>query len=635
MGTSHHWRWTGAQPLTVDVAQLGLAAIQDVRGNAGALSLFYIATNGDMLNAEQRVAGDSTSWEVQPAFSSAPASAKHVAVKAKQFAFGEAIAGVFDLFVVTTKNEVTRFRQAGLGSGWVRTDPQPFTGDKIQQLATAVDSSGHLQLVGLTKAGGLIRQRQTSAGNSNWNPPQTIAGVSAKQVAVAPNPNNSGMLEIFFVDQHNILSHLRQQNVADDIHGWGNSGPLLQSKPTGKEFVVGQNADGRLELFVIDTTTNLFHIWQTSTVDTTQWSDKTRFPGASAKQVTVASNQDGRLELFYVGTDDDLFHNWQAVPNGDWIGETIIPGYSGKQVGIAQNAGDGHLELLWVDKNNALQHSWQTLPNAGWINTNGTGGSVGTTTPLGGSGNLILRSGNCGLLTDVAVTITLTQDLVYSANGKPSSGGSAKGFSWQLNCVGRIADFAVFQQYVIGFSGSHIYAQVNNWAFDPAAALGFDSIINSPGNLVGLSGHKIRAGYQLSITLTNDGVGNITSGTFLVIDPKGDNVGKKTINVQPSIEGPIVDMQLNLVGPGSGESVTLTSGAGSIEYVASSILTAAEIPPPCAGFMGSMDTAETSNSAYGPMSANSSNVLQQTFSVNVGAVPESLRKRALRPPTPV
>jgi hypothetical protein len=93
-------------------------------------------------------------------------------------------------------------------------------------------------------------------------------------------------------------------------------------------------------------------------------------------------------------------------------------------------------------------------------------------------------------------------------------------------------------------------------------------------------------------------------------------------------------MQLNLVGPGSGESVTLTSGAGSIEYVASSVLTAIDAPPLCSSTFGLADTAEDSNSAYGPMSPSPSNVLQQTFSVNVGAAPERLRKGPRRPPTP-
>jgi hypothetical protein len=163
MGISHHWNWTGAQSLTVNVAQLGVTTGQGVRGNAGALSLFYIATNEEVLNAQQRAAGDSTSWEVQPALSSAPVSQKHVAVKAKQFAFGEATAGVLDLLVVTSKNELMPFRQAGLGSGWMKTDPQPFIGDKIQQLTAAVDSLGQLQLVGVTTSGKVIRQRQASA----------------------------------------------------------------------------------------------------------------------------------------------------------------------------------------------------------------------------------------------------------------------------------------------------------------------------------------------------------------------------------------------------------------------------------------------------------------------------------------
>jgi hypothetical protein len=120
----------------------------------------------------------------------------------------------------------------------------------------------------------------------------------------------------------------------------------------------------------------------------------------------------------------------------------------------------------------------------------------------------------------------------------------------------------------------------------------------------------------------------------LVIDPKGDNVGKKTININASIVGPIVEMQLNLVGPGSGESVIFTSGAGSIEYVASSLLTASATAPFCAGLSGAMLTAETSNTAYGLISADPSNLLQQTFTVSVGGTPFVFHGRTLRPPTP-
>ena len=112
MGTSHHWNWTGAQPLTVNVAQIGLAAIRGARGNAGTLSLFYIATNEEVLNVRQRVAGDSTTWEVQPALSSSAPGTPHVAVKATQFALGEATAGVIDLLVVSTSHEISRDRKS-------------------------------------------------------------------------------------------------------------------------------------------------------------------------------------------------------------------------------------------------------------------------------------------------------------------------------------------------------------------------------------------------------------------------------------------------------------------------------------------------------------------------------------------
>jgi hypothetical protein len=96
MGTSHHWNWTGAQPLTANVAQIGVAVRHDPRGNPGSLSLSYIATDGELLNAEQRFAGDSTSWEFQPALSTTPAAEKRVAVKAKSFAFGEGLSGTLD-----------------------------------------------------------------------------------------------------------------------------------------------------------------------------------------------------------------------------------------------------------------------------------------------------------------------------------------------------------------------------------------------------------------------------------------------------------------------------------------------------------------------------------------------------------
>jgi hypothetical protein len=93
-------------------------------------------------------------------------------------------------------------------------------------------------------------------------------------------------------------------------------------------------------------------------------------------------------------------------------------------------------------------------------------------------------------------------------------------------------------------------------------------------------------------------------------------------------------MQLNLVGPASGETVTFTSGAGTIDYLASSLLAANETFPTCVQFGGDTLTQETANSSYGPMSAEPSNFLQQTFAVNPGGPPLMMKGARLQPPTP-
>lgn len=86
---------------------------------------------------------------------------------------------------------------------------------------------------------------------------------------------------------------------------------------------------------------------------------------ATATQVAVGQNQDGRLEIFYVGTNSKLYHNWQTLPNGNWRGETPFPGDSAKQVAVGKNA-DGRLEIFYVGTNSKLYHDWQLVPNGNW-----------------------------------------------------------------------------------------------------------------------------------------------------------------------------------------------------------------------------------------------------------------------------
>ena len=93
---------------------------------------------------------------------------------------------------------------------------------------------------------------------------------------------------------------------------------------------------------------------------------------------------------------------------------------------------------------------------------------------------------------------------------------------------------------------------------------------------------------------------------------------------------PIVAFELNFVGPINGESAVLSSGAGTITYTASSLLTVLNQEPACteSGYI----TAETANSFYSELLPTSSNTFTQSF--NVSAAAPMIRKRGkLRPST--
>jgi ligand-binding sensor domain-containing protein/signal transduction histidine kinase len=218
---------------------------------------------------------------------------------------------------------------------------------------------------------------------------------------------------IFAVDATNgALRFLRQRatNSLDWLE-WSGLGGKVEPP-----LAVGQNADGRLEVFARDAISHVIkHIWQTNSHD--DWSTWSEIAGLAVMEITVERNKDGRLELF--GTDASnktLVHCWQhrADVSDDWskwesLGGTIHPGFAaGKntagqlevfavngtngavnriiqskagdsgswsswgdfegnvKAGLALGrSGDGRLEVLAVDATNSmLLHRWETLVDA-------------------------------------------------------------------------------------------------------------------------------------------------------------------------------------------------------------------------------------------------------------------------------
>src|SRR5262249_12736971 len=83
---------------------------------------------------------------------------------------------------------------------------------------------------------------------------------------------------------------------------------------------VQRNQDGRLEVFAIGAGA-IFNVSQVSRNGS--WRDSWRSKGRPSsdggiKAQSVGNNADGRLEIFGVGEDNALWQKWQLAPNNGW-----------------------------------------------------------------------------------------------------------------------------------------------------------------------------------------------------------------------------------------------------------------------------------------------------------------------------
>lgn len=96
--------------------------------------------------------------------------------------------------------------------------------------------------------------------------------------------------------------------------------------------------------------------------------------GPESNTVSVARNADGRLEMFGVNThmpdgSNNVFHAWQTSPGGSWQGWAAIPGYL-TSIAAATNA-DGRIEVVGAnahqpDGSSNVYHAWQLSPGGSW-----------------------------------------------------------------------------------------------------------------------------------------------------------------------------------------------------------------------------------------------------------------------------
>ena len=114
-----------------------------------------------------------------------------------------------------------------------------------------------------------------------------------------------------------------KQSSTNLISHWRILGKATPVSPIST-YTVGQNKDGRLEVFAISTNGKLWHIYQTNFQG--EWSNwesfetetKDKFEPNPHRQVVVGQNQDGRLEVFIHDIKGKIWHRWQIWPNDGW-----------------------------------------------------------------------------------------------------------------------------------------------------------------------------------------------------------------------------------------------------------------------------------------------------------------------------
>ncbi len=281
--------------------------------------------------------------------------------------------------------------------------------------------------------------------------------------------------------------------------------------------------------------------------------------------------------------------------------------------------------------------------NQQWTVVDGNFPSVVPTVPFApfwGNGNVnYIFDGNGDALTGVSVTVKFTDDFSSSANG----------YGFQLNCYSTEGSSitTVWQQYVVYANpgDNTLYAVINNWS---GSFPNFAQVINTldnPAPLATLPSPTIPKGYAITIALSYYQDTAIVNGAvFTVKDNTGKTIGTTTVAIlgqtlvstgQPATVAnlaPIAILQLCIVGDYNNATATLTEGAGTITYYASSGFNVTPLGPtlpPESVFHSFTGTGENSNIFYGPLPwpfsismTSQNNTFEQLFELTPGGLPK-------------
>ncbi len=285
----------------------------------GRLEVFIVGTDGTVNHIWQKVAGSSatTNWTTFATFSS------HVSTTAK-LAVGNWANGALECFVIGTDGALYHNYQttpSGVWAGFVSLGGAWTQGADI---AVNNEKDGRAEVFIVGNTGNLYHNWQTAINGTTWNGWANIGGALSPVVRTDVGRNSDGRLEVFTLGTDGIAYH-EYETAANTPGTWVSWNSLGGNWETDAKPIVGTDANGALEVFLIGSTGNMYHNYQSGGV----WSGWVDLNGTFSQNVRpcVGKNQSGTLELFLTGTGSDIQHNYQTAPSSStWAGWSSLGG---------------------------------------------------------------------------------------------------------------------------------------------------------------------------------------------------------------------------------------------------------------------------------------------------------------------
>ena len=567
--------WNGQEPLGGHAKQIAAA-----RDELGRINIFYVGTN-DKIYQNFQSQPNGVLWIGEQEFSRD---------KAKQVLLVQDEFDRLNLFYIGTNNHLYQNVQINAAENIWSGDVE--WSETAKQAFVILDQSGSLHVAFVDTHGALFRKLQDDPSTNHWLAAVAFGDTGVKQVCLALGLRD-GLHAIYIGDKSAILRRSQIDAVNDT---W--SAATAFSEASARQVSSLADDAGNLHIFYAGTDGHLYHDWQIDAANDA-WQGKTAFGKDKGKQIVAGATPLFGLETFFVGSNDGLYHNFEVsftnLPNNaNWNGSGRMPAdfdksASAQQVAVAQNE-DNRLEIIYVGTNSDIYHDWEIVPP----------------NDFSSSFNQILGN-NCATLQGVSVTISVDEDIVADYESGPD-----QGFSFQLNAYSVSGSKCVWQQYVIGLHGKELGGSINNW-FNVK-----HYVVDDNFSLISMPEAKIPAGYNLTISLANDAIGNVSGATLVVVDNAGNEVVNVTktlrhLGVSEADMAPIIGFELNLVGPYNGQQVILLSGSGTFTYSAATPLIPGGAVPPCGA--AQIWTGERSNTLYSTMPAKGALSLTQSFTI--------------------